>query len=77
MKELKGINKMVADYESDFYKREMTDAEKKAIWDKDKFYLDTDLMIEEIHRRTHLPEFICTMVYYAESRIMEDLGIMS
>lgn len=74
---LKGINKLVADYESDLYKRDLTEAEKKAIWDTDKRYLDTDLMIEEIHKRTKLPLFICTMVYYAEGRIMQDVGLMT
>ena len=74
---LKGINKLVADYESDLYKRDLTEAEKKAIYDPDKHYLDTDLMAEEIHKRTHLPMFICTMVYYAEGRIMQDVGLMS
>lgn len=72
---LKGINKLVANYESNFYKRDLTEAEKKAIWDGQ--CLDTDLMIEEIHKRTKLPLFICTMVYYAEGRIMQDVGLMT
>lgn len=33
-------------------------------------------MINELHKRTKLPIFICRKVYEAEGDILEDLGIL-
>ena len=56
---------------------------KKAKISKNVFeiYKETEIvdywpMINELHKRTKLPAFICRIVYDAEGDILTDLGIM-
>lgn len=56
------------------YKRDLSVAEMDAIFHDGT--VEWGPMIKEISKRTHLPRFICEMVYAAETKIMEDIGLL-
>lgn len=46
------------------------------IWNEEG-YVDFNGMVNELHKRTHMPRWICEKIYECEDSILEDLGILS